>query len=277
MKHVITSEKLFSIINDKGIKLLDSRWFLPTTKLYGIKEFEKGHIPNATFFDIDLFSDINSSLPHTIPSKLRFEKLIKKFGIDRNSHIIIYDQNGFFSSTRSWFIFHLFGHKKISILDGGFNDWIRKKFPVTKNYLNSKKKNYKSTLHKDKLISMNEIKYIIDNKLLINTIVDARPSNRFKGLEEEPRKDLRKGTIPNSINIPFHMIHDRNGYLHKKVFLKKIFYEDNKLNDNNNIICSCGSGVTACNIFFALEILNHSKKQLYDGSWSEWGKIEKKN
>ena len=77
MKHVIKSEKLFSIINNKNIKLLDSRWFLPNTKLSGIKEFEKGHIPNATFFDIDLFSDINSNLPHTIPSKLRFENSVE--------------------------------------------------------------------------------------------------------------------------------------------------------------------------------------------------------
>ena len=108
-----------------------------------------------------------------------------------------------------------------------------------------------------------------DNKTLI---IDARPKNRFLGLEDEPRKSLKKGNIPGSINIPFTSLVDKKGRFLRKSILKKKFEKQVNFSYIEEIICTCGSGVTACNIIFGLNLLGVQNLKLYDGSWAQWGK-----
>ena len=112
-------------------------------------------------------------------------------------------------------------------------------------------------------------KKINDKKTLI---IDARPKNRFLGLEEEPRKNLKKGNIPGSINIPFTDLVDKRGRFLSKSILKKKFGRHINFPSIKEVICTCGSGVTACNIIFGLNLLGIQNLKLYDGSWAQWGK-----
>jgi len=112
-------------------------------------------------------------------------------------------------------------------------------------------------------------KKTIDNKTLI---IDARPKNRFLGLEAEPRKNLKKGNIPGSINIPFSSLVDKKGRFLSKSILKKKIEKQVNFSFIKEIICTCGSGVTACNIIFGLNLLGVQNLKLYDGSWAQWGK-----
>ena len=112
-------------------------------------------------------------------------------------------------------------------------------------------------------------KKINDKKTLI---IDARPNKRFLGIEEEPRKNLKKGNIPGSINIPFTTLVDKKGRFLSKSILKKKFGEHVKFSMIKEVICTCGSGVTACNIIFGLNLLGIQNLKLYDGSWAQWGK-----
>ncbi len=112
-------------------------------------------------------------------------------------------------------------------------------------------------------------KKINDKKTLI---IDARPKNRFLGLEDEPRKNLRKGNIPGSVNIPFSTLVDKKGRFLSKSILKKKFEKQVNFSLIKEIICTCGSGVTACNILFGLYLLGVKNLKLYDGSWAQWGK-----
>ncbi len=112
-------------------------------------------------------------------------------------------------------------------------------------------------------------KKIKDKKTLI---IDARSRNRFLGLEEEPRKNLKRGNIPSSVNIPFTSLVDKNGKFLGKSVLKKKFEKKVNFSLTNEIICTCGSGVTACNVIFALNLLGVKNLKLYDGSWAQWGK-----
>ena len=102
-------------------------------------------------------------------------------------------------------------------------------------------------------------------------IIDARPEARFQGKIAEPRPNLKRGNIKSSTNIFFSFITNNLGYLKKHNDLIEIFKGFSK---KKNIICYCGSGITACNIIFVLYILNFKKIKLYDGSWAEWGKIK---
>ena len=160
------------------------------------------------------------------------------------------------------------------ILNGGFSLWKEKNLPVDKIIKESKKGNYDlKDLKKNKnmIISFKDLK----EKILKNhkiTIFDARSQKRFFGLESEPRKDLKSGNISGSINLPYKEISSVNGKILSTDELKKIINKKKSLKKNDEIICTCGSGITACNIILVLDILGYKKLKLYDGSWAEWGK-----
>ena len=268
--NLISSTKLSKILMNDDIKILDASWFLENPKK-GYIEYKKNHIPGAIFFDIDFFYKTKKNIPHMMPEKNFFKIQVQKMGIKNSDKVIIYDQTGFFSSCRVWFTFKIFGHKEVLILDGGLKNWIKKELRTTNQISTRKKSIYTVNFDKTKIKSKLDVRKAISKSEFL--IIDARSEERFKGKVEEPRESVTKGTIPNSINIPFHKIFDYDGFLLNDKKLKEIFKEKKNFFEKN-IIVLCGSGITACNIIFALEILDKRFNYLYDGSWSEWGYIE---
>ena len=268
---VISSEELSSQLNDQNIILLDSRWSLDA-KYPSIIDYKKSHIPSSIFFDLNKFFDYSSKLSHTLPTEEQFIRAVSNIGINNKNKIIIYDANGFFNSCRVWFMFKVFGHEDIVILDGGYENWVKKKLPLEKKINRLKKSHYKASLKKQFLIGKLKLEEIVNNQSDEYAIVDARSESRFLGKEPEPRKGIRKGKIKNSINIPYTKIFDSEGLISSLDILKKVFFDENNLK-GKKVISTCGSGITACNILFALQVLSHKKNFLYDGSWAEWGKL----
>ena len=267
---VIDNNKLSQILMNKNIKIIDASWFLGDTKK-GYKEYKKEHIPGAIFFDIEFFFKTRKNLPHMMPEERFFKNQVEKMGIKNSDKIIIYDQIGFFSSCRVWFTFKTFGHKEVMILDGGLKNWIKEKLKTTSIIPTSKQSIYKVKFDKKKIKNMSDVRNAIyKNEFLI---VDARVEDRFNEKVDEPRKHVSRGKIPNSFNIPFNKIFDCEGFLLKDRKLKELFKFEKSFFEKNTIVL-CGSGITACNIIFALEILGKKSNYLYDGSWSEWGHIE---
>ena len=267
--YLIYPNELRKILKSKSTKIIDCRWFLGQPRK-GLLEYRKSHIPGAFHFDMEKISNENTNLPHMLPNRSKFLSMISKYGILKKNLIVIYDQNGFFCSARIWFTFFIYGFKKVKILDGGFKIWKKKKFTISRLIPLKKYKFSKIDVIKNQIIKKNEIK-ILKKKKKEHLIIDARPKDRFLGKTPEPRPEVKSGNIPKSINIPFNKITDKEGRLLNFVFLKKFFHSQIK-KKTSQIICSCGSGVTACNIFFILEILGIKSKKLYDGSWAEWGK-----
>ncbi len=265
---IINPYHLRKIKNSENLKIVDCRWYLKEPNR-GRIEFERSHIEKAIFFDIDKLSDPSSKLPHMLPTANQFSKFIKKNNIQMNDKIIVYDQVGFFSSTRVWFSFKYFEFPYVRILNGGYRRWKEKEYTThIKNFKNNNSLfNFKPK--SNLVIKKRELEKSLKKRKF--KIIDARPKNRFEGIEEEPRLGLTKGNIKSSINIPFDKITKKNGYLKNLRDLENIILK-NKINKKDNIVCYCGSGITACNIIFILSILGFKKIKLYDGSWSEWGK-----
>tara|TARA_B100000989_G_C19483050_1_gene446072 strand:+ start:358 stop:1191 length:834 start_codon:yes stop_codon:yes gene_type:complete len=269
-KNLIGSKKLSEILMNENVKILDASWFLSEPKK-GYAVYKKNHIPGAIFFDIDFIFKTKRNIPHMMPEKNFFQIYLQKMGIRNFDKIIIYDQIGFFTSCRVWFTLKIFGHKEVLILDGGFKNWIKQKLKTSNLIPSNKKSIYTIKFDETKIKNKLDVKKSISKNEFL--IVDARPEERFKAMIDEPRKSVARGKIPSSINIPFNKIFDSNGFLLNDKKLNKIF----KIKDfffEKKIIVSCGSGITACNIIFALEILGKRFNYLYDGSWSEWGRIE---
>lgn len=234
------------------------------------KTSEEQLIPHTRLFDIkNKFSDTSAPFPSTFPSQEQFTKEAQLLGINMDSSIVVYDDKGIYSSARAWWLFKSFGYHNVAVLDGGLPEWKRLKHPLesSKPYKGALG-NFKALLNKELMTFFEDIKTESEDGSHI--IIDARSSDRFNCLVDEPRIGLRRGTIPNSVNLPFEDLLDGN-CLKPINELKRIFVQ--VANPNDLITFSCGSGITACVLALGAEIAGYNHISIYDGSWTEWGSL----
>jgi len=225
-------------------------------------------IKNARFFDIkNVFSDTSSILPNTFPSAEKFQNEARKLGINNDSLIVVYDYYGFYSCARAWWLFKSFGHKNVAVLDGGLPIWNKKKLPTEEEKIyNGLLGDFVATYQKNSIKNYKEVLQRINEKGI--TILDARAANRFIGSVPEPREGLRSGHIPNAKNMPFSEL-IRTGKFISDAELKTKF--EALVKQDQELILSCGSGVTACILALGAEKMGYKHISVYDGSWTEWG------
>ena len=267
--NLVSTDWLESNLNN--VKIFDASWHMPSTSRSAKKEYDFQHITGAMFWSIDEHSDKSSPYPHMMVSLDYWKKMIKSFGIKNEDHIIVYDFSDIYSSCRLWFSLKYFGHKKVSVLDGGMKKWLKEK-KVTTNKLKKIQNvdSYKINENHKWIKKKSEIDLNIKNKLF--QIVDARSRDRFEGKSDEPRPGLKKGCIVGSKNIPFNeCINSETNTFKTKSELTKIFSE-NKVDTSKPIVFTCGSGVTACVLGMAYSLISDKNAVIYDGSWAEYGK-----
>jgi thiosulfate/3-mercaptopyruvate sulfurtransferase len=255
-----------------NVKIIDCSWHMPQAQRNGLEEYNKDHIPNAIFFDLDKNSKINTDLPHMLTDIKSWEKIMGDMGIENKDEIVVYDNSDVISSCRCWYNLIYFGHnpKLVHVLDGGFKKW-KKENKITNN---------KEVIIRTSVYSCKENTELVKNKKQIDenintkefNVVDARSRERFEGKVAEPRKGLRSGSIKNSFCLPFsELINDDHTFVSKDKI--KAQFELFKLDLNKNIVFSCGSGVTASVLALAYSLINDKyMPTIYDGSWSEYGR-----
>ena len=256
-----------------NVKIIDASWHMPNTNRNGYYEYTKEHLPSAIFFDLDKNSKIDTDLPHMLTDSKSWGKILSEMGIENNDKIIIYDHSEVISACRCWYNFIYFGHNPnlVSVLNGGLKKWKIEGRPITDNKTKILKSNYKSLENRNLVKDINQINQNIKQKKF--ALVDARSKERFEGKVPDPRKNVRSGSIPNSLCLPYkEIINEDNTFKNKDVLSKK-FIEI--INDKeNNIVFSCGSGVTACVLALAYSLVNNTySPKIYDGSWAEYGKF----
>ena len=268
--NIVSIDWLEKNLENSEVIILDCSWHLPNTNRSGTQEFLKERIPSAIFFDIDEICDKKSPYPHMIPDENYFSQKVSELGILNNHHIITYDTLGVFSSARVYWMFKQFGHKKISILNGGLKYWkLNNKKLETSTPQKNKKSQYTAKLEHSKIKIFEDIESNLKYKKF--KLIDARPSGRFNGIDPEPRIEIKSGNIKNSINIPFSsVINSETGCFKDKEELEKIF-KKNQVKVKDDIVFSCGSGVAACVVGLAYNTLSHENNfDVFDGSWTEW-------
>ena len=254
------------------VKIIDCSWHMPQTKRNGFEEYNKQHIKNAIFFDLDKNSKKDTDLPHMLIDNKSWEKIVSNMGIKNDDQIIVYDNSDVISSCRCWYNFIYFGHNPnlIKVLDGGLKKWVNEKKPTTNDIVNIKPSYY----------SANEKIELVKNKAQINEniltkeflVIDARSKERFEGVVPEPRKGLKSGSINNSYCLPFsELINADHTFIDKEKIFQK--FSSIKSSLDKNIVFTCGSGVTAAVLALAYSLIdNKYNPVIYDGSWSEYGK-----
>jgi len=159
------------------------------------QEFEERHIPGAVFFDIDQCSDRTSPYDHMMPKANEFAEYVGKLGVGNDSHVVVYDgsDQGLFSAPRVWWMFRVFGHEAVSLLDGGLKNWLREGFPLSSGKTQVAPSDFHATLDKCMVKTYEDILDNLDSHRF--QVVDARVEGRFRGIEPEPRD----GNVPAQI------------------------------------------------------------------------------
>ena len=259
--------------NLNKVKIIDASWHLVKNR-NAIEEYNKGHIENAIFFDLDKNSNQKKNLPHGhfLPSITSHEKKISKMGIINTDRIIIYCCSDLISSCRAWFQFLYFGHdpKLVSVLNGGMKKWKLEVRKVTSSKTKIIPSKYKAKENNNMIKIKSQIEENIKKKEF--TLLDARSKNRFLGLESEPRPNIKSGSIEGSKSLPLsELVDTKNNTFFNKKKLKKIF--NLKGINTNKIVMSCGSSVSASSLALAYSIINDDyMAKIYVGSWTEYGK-----
>ena len=265
MDLLVTADWLAENIERDDIKVLDGTWVLPGDE----PKLATGYIPGADVFNIDKIADTSSPMKHMLASAKDFAKAVSEMGIKNSDHVICYDRHGLFSSPRVWWNFMTFGHKKVSILDGGLPAWIKaghKTSPKSLS-LNDVSSHFKTA---SAIIPVTDKNCVIRAMSEDIQIVDARPAGRFNGTSPEPREGLRSGRIPGSYSLPFGDLKTADGHFRPLSELAEIVGTCG-IDLTKPIITSCGSGITAAGLAFIFHRLGAADIRLYDGSWAEWG------
>jgi thiosulfate/3-mercaptopyruvate sulfurtransferase len=267
---LVSAEWLQTHLSDTDLRVLDASYHVPTTARHADLEFVAEHIPGAVRFDIDEIKDHSNPYPHMLPSAAEFDAAMQDLGVGAEMQIVVYDTQGLFSAARAWWMFRYFGHDRVAVLDGGLPAWRAAggALEAGRGRVVPPKHPFKSKTRTHWVVTGHDIVEALDSARY--TILDARAEDRFLGQADEPRPGIRAGHIPGSHNLPFTRLLDtETSMLRAKAELEAYFNEFAL--DQAQVVVSCGSGVTACVLALAMNVIGLPEPKLYDGSWSEWG------
>lgn len=267
---LVSTDWLARHIDAPDVKVVDGSYHLPGANRDPKAEFRAEHIPGAVWFDIDEIADSRSPLPHMAPSAEKFAARVRKLGLGDGNRIVVYDTSGLFSAARVWWMFRLFGHDDVAVLEGGLPKW--KSEGRACDDLPRAPRERHFTPRRDSTLIRDVTEVARAAKLGDEQIVDARSPDRFAGNAPEPREGLRAGHIPGSKNLHYAALLD-NGVMKSPDELRAVF-ESHGVDLSKTIVTTCGSGVTAAILALALKRIGHRDWALYDGSWSEWGAFD---
>lgn len=261
---LITPEELLPIIGSTDLVILDCRYSLADVEK-GRRDYLQEHIPGAFFMDVeqDLSSPIikgvtgRHPLPH--PEVLTFA--LRATGLNPSSKVVVYDQANGMAASRAWWLLLWLGHENVQVLNGGFNAWKAKEYPLDNQWPSPAKGKFEFNVNSSLTIDKGEVASGNEK------VIDSRDFIRYTG-ETEPI-DPVAGHIPGAICMPFADNIDTNGFWKSPAFLQDKFAGLDP-DDEKPPVFYCGSGISACHNILAYKMATGKNARLYPGSWSEW-------
>ncbi|MFT8978309.1 sulfurtransferase [Gluconobacter oxydans] len=245
---------------------LDASVLLPGQKGDPDVAFSQRHLPDAQRFDIDVFADPDSPLPHTVPGAARFARLMGALGVSEDVPVVFYDGRGSVGACRGWGRARRFGPRHARLLEGGLEAWLKAGGPVEAGAASAKE----AVLFRPRpryglLVGSEDVRLALEREGSL--VLDARSAGRFAATVPEPRPGVRSGHMPGAMSMDWTRLMDESGCFLPAPELKQILGAAK----GHSVIATCGSGLTAATIVAALAIAGYGDAALYDGSWAEWG------
>jgi thiosulfate/3-mercaptopyruvate sulfurtransferase len=269
MDSLVSTEWLAGALGSPGLVVFDATMYLPNEPKDGRAEFLKAHIPGARFFDIQEVADLDTDLPHMVPTPGRFAALMGRMGIGNDSRVVFYDQKGLSSAARGWWLMGLFGHDNAAVLDGGLPKWLREGRPTEAGEPSpAAPAEFRPDFRATRLRGIGDVLRNVDTGAEL--VLDARAAGRFSGEMPEPRAGMRSGHIPGAHSLPYAALLNEDQTFRDPAALRDLFRAAGA-DGSRTVVTSCGSGVTACILTLGLRLAGLPEGAVYDGSWTEWG------
>jgi thiosulfate/3-mercaptopyruvate sulfurtransferase len=266
-KWLVSTEWLAAHLSDPDVTVVDGSFYLLTAGRDANAEYLAAHIPGAVRFDIDAVADHSTYLPHMLPSPDEFAATVGALGIGNDDTIVVYDGVGLYGAPRVWWTLRTFGARRVYVLDGGLPKWRSEGRPVEAGPSTRAPRRFDARLNRAAVAALADVQQALATGAA--QVVDARAADRFRGEAPEPRAGLRSGHMPGARNVPFGGVIEDNRLASPEKIAAA--FKAGGVDMDRPVITSCGSGVTASILTFALAALGKEQGAVYDGSWSEWG------
>lgn len=255
--NLISVEQLIEIQRDSTTVIFDCSYEL-TNPDAGLRLYEQGHIPNAIFAYVtgDLAEPAGARGRHPLPTRKKFLETVRAWGVNNDSHVITYDQGLAIFACRLWWMFRWLGHERVSVLDGGMRAWRTAGMPLSTEGTSHSRSEFKINPELTRLVDADAV------AKHHGILIDARAENRFRG-DVEPI-DHTAGHIPGAICRP------SSKNLDESFKFKRDTSRFEVLADDEEVICYCGSGISATHNILSIILSGYEEPSLYAGSWSEW-------
>lgn len=270
---LVSTEWLAEHLSDPDVRILDCTWHHASTNLDGRTQYRGRHLPGSVHFDVDHVADKSNPLPHMLPNAADFAKKVGLLGIGDGNRVIVYDRLcGGAAAARVWWMFRVFGHDNVALLDGGYGKWIKEKLPADMSMVRPEPRSFSATYNSALVRTLGEMRDNLSTGAA--QVIDARGPDKFDGTQEDVFPFKKLGHIPNATNIPWaDLIHPDTGEFLTPDALAARFAAD-AIDLERPIVTTCASGITSCVVALALYLLGHKTAAVYDGSWAEWGLAE---
>ena len=268
MDSLVSTDWLAAHLGEPDVVALDATRHLPGVERDPQEDFRAAHIPGARFLDLASLTDRDSAVPGALPTGEQLAERLGALGVTARTRIVLYDDSAIKSAARAWFILRLFGHERVTILDGGWAKWNREARPVESGTVAPEPAHYDIGAQRPIVRSKADIVANIETGE--EQVVDARDPGRFTGATIDTVHDLPGGHIPGARNLFFRDLFREDG-TYRPVRELRAAVAKAGLDPDRPIVASCGSGMTASVVLFALHLIGRDDTALYDGSWAEWG------
>lgn len=269
MDSLVSTEWLAARLGAPDLIVLDASAHLPDAARDAAAEYLAAHIPGARFLALSTFVDADSAVPAALPDAVGFAARMATLGVTDRSRVVIYDDSAVKTSARAWFILRMHGLAHVAILDGGLGKWRAEGRALVSGEEVAAAGGVTPSVGPGAVRSKAQMLANVASRA--EQVVDARGAGRFTGEEKDFRPGVSDGHIPGSRNLPFSKVLKPDGTFKDEAGLRAAF-ADAGVDLSRPVATTCGGGVTAAVLLFAMEeLLGKRDVALYDGSWSEWG------
>ena len=255
------------LARDSAVVVVDCRFDLADTEA-GLRGYLAAHVPGAVYAHLDRdLSGTKTGLNgrHPLPSPEALCATLGRLGIAAGTQVIAYDQDSGMYASRLWWLLRWMGHDAVAVLDGGWAAWMRDGRPTMPGVESRPVQAFRGSVRADLTTRADALPAFV--AMANARLVDARAPERFRG-DVEPL-DPVAGHIPGAVNHFFQWNLADGQFLPPDALRSRLADSIGHVN-GVDVICYCGSGVTACHNLLALEHAGVTGARLYPGSWSEW-------
>lgn len=266
---LISSDIVSAHLSNPDWVIIDCRSSLADLD-YGRRVYAESHLPGALYANLekDLSGPVvpGSTGRHPLPDITALAAKLSDWGIAAGVQVVVYDDRSGGIAARLWWLLRWLGHEAVAVLDGGWQEWIKRELPTTAEVPVPVPRHFEPQLHPEMLVDVEQVDAIRTDEHF--KLVDSREQIRYEG-KHEPI-DPVAGHIPGAVNLPFANHVGPDGRIASAEATRNQWMNVLGATPPEQAVVYCGSGVTACFNLLTMAHAGLDGAKLYPGSWSEW-------